>query len=84
MSLWPIILEFERLANSENPDKFTWSGFGDAELLRNRPASTESDLSTNYRLSMSDSQAAEGQDHDPVRLSKLSFSMMLRTFRTPT
>ncbi|GFF36796.1 hypothetical protein IFM51744_03239 [Aspergillus udagawae] len=29
-SLLPIILEFERLANSEDPDKFTWSGFSGA------------------------------------------------------
>ncbi|KAF4214019.1 hypothetical protein CNMCM5878_009769 [Aspergillus fumigatiaffinis] len=79
-SLRPIILEFERLANSEDPDKFTWSGFGGAELLRNRPASTESDLSTNYRLSMSDSQAAEGQDHDPDPYLIAEFHMI----STPT
>jgi hypothetical protein len=42
MSLRPIILEFERLANSEDPDKFTLSGFRGAELPRNRPASTDS------------------------------------------
>jgi hypothetical protein len=48
-----------------------------------QPART-ADFSTNYRLSTSDSQAAEGQDDDPVRLPNLSFSMMLKTFRNPT
>ncbi|KAG2012362.1 hypothetical protein GB937_007192 [Aspergillus fischeri] len=44
LSLRPIVLEFELLANSEDPDKFTWRSFRGAQLLRNRPASTDSEF----------------------------------------
>lgn len=48
------------------------------------PQTQTAEFSTNYRLLTSDPQATGGKEDNSVWLPKSPFSMVLRTFRTPT